>query len=145
MKRMHLGSAIIAMFIFSGLVSIALADDAKPDVTGNWAWSFQRQNGDTVNTKLKLKQDGDKITGTITGFGGQEIEIKDAALKDGELTFKVTRKRNDMEITTVYTGKVAADEIKGKAETNRDGQIMSRDWDAKKSTDTTQPSTQPAT
>ncbi|HMB94720.1 MAG TPA: hypothetical protein VKK61_01640, partial [Tepidisphaeraceae bacterium] len=91
------------------------------------------------------KQDGDKITGTITGFGGQEIEIKDAALKDGELTFKVTRKRNDMEITTVYTGKVAADEIKGKAETNRDGQIMSRDWDAKKSTDTTQPSTQPAT
>jgi len=141
MKRTQLGLAAIFILALSGFMSLAHGDDAKTDLTGTWTWSFQGQNGNTINSSLKLKQDGDKITGSLTGRNGTENPIKEAQLKGDDLTFKVTRTRNDQEITTTYTGKVTADEIKGKSETDMNGQMNSRDWDAKRSTDssTTKP------
>jgi hypothetical protein len=129
----------------SGLVSLAVADDTKPDVTGTWTWSFQRPNGETMTSTLTLKQDGDKITGTVTGRN-KPSDIQDAKLTGDDLTFKVVRTRNDQTITMTYDGKVTADEIKGKISSDMAGNTMSRDWDAKRSTDaaTTQPATQPA-
>jgi hypothetical protein len=39
-------------------------------------------------------------------------------------------------MTSKYNGKVTADSIKGKTEFERNGETQSRDWEAKKSTET---------
>ena len=44
----------------------------------------------------------------------------------------MTREVNGNKVTTKYTGKVNGDTIKGKAESQRDGQAQTRDWVAKK-------------
>ena len=62
-------------------------------------------------------------------------QIEDATFKDGEVSFKVTRERNGQKFTTKYTGKVSGDTIKGKAESERNGQTNSRDWEAARSKD----------
>ena len=49
-----------------------------------------------------------------------------------EISFQVTREMNGNKVTTKYTGKVNGDTIKGKSESQRDGQAQSRDWTAKK-------------
>ena len=116
--------------VFSGLVSHARAADTA---TGSWKWEFKRQNGDAVDVTLKLKQDGDKLTGTISGPNGSETAIEDGAVKDGEVTFKVTREFNGNKFTQKYNGKLSGDTIKGKTERERDGQTISRDWEAKRS------------
>jgi len=109
----------------------AQAQDKKADPTGTWKWSFTGQNGQTRETTMKLKLDGDKLTGTISGRGG-DTAIEDAKLTGDEVSFKVTREFNGNKVTTKYNGKLSGDSIKGKTETERDGQPRSRDWEAKR-------------
>ena len=110
--------------------SLQAAD--KPNVAGNWTWTTKNRNGDEVKNTLKLKVDGDKITGTISGANNSEIEIKDAKLKDDELTFNVVRERNGNEFKTSYTGKVEGDTITGKIKRpgRNGGKERETDWKA---------------
>ena len=111
-----------------GLASAAMAADSA---TGPWKWTVKRGDNEIAFT-LKLKQDGDKLTGTISGMNGQETEIKDGSVKDGTVAFAVTRKgRNNQETTTKYSGKLEGDTIKGKME-REGGNGQPRDWEAKK-------------
>jgi len=130
MKRLVAAALVVAV---AGLAGAARADD-KPNPTGTWKWSVE-VNGQKRDSTIKLKLDGDKLTGAYVGRDNKDVPIEDATYKDGDVAFKVTRERNGQKIVTKYTGKVSGDTIKGKAETERDGQTNSRDWEAKRSTD----------
>jgi len=110
---------------------LARAEDKKADPTGTWKWSFTTQSGQTRETSLKLKLDGDKLTGTISGRGA-DTAIEEAKLKGEEISFQVTREANGNKFITKYSGKLSGDAIKGKAETERNGKAQSRDWEAKR-------------
>lgn len=101
------------------------------DPTGTWKWSVTF-NGQTRETTLKLKLDGDKLTGAMVGRNGQETAIQDAQYKSGDISFTVVRERNGQKMTTKYTGKMSGDTIEGKREFQRDGESQSRDWEAKR-------------
>ena len=118
---------VTALAVLAMAASPAMADE-KPE--GTWKWSFER-NGTKVETTLKLKLEGDKLTGAITGRDGKETAIEEASYKDGDIKFQVTRERNGQKFTTTYMGKVEGDTLKGKTEFERDGQTQSRDWEAK--------------
>ena len=123
--------AIVAMFLaLAGVVGMVYADE-KADPTGTWKWSYEA-GGKTREGKLKLKKEGDKLTGAVIGRNNQETTIDDAKLKDGEVSFTVTRERNGQKFTTKYSGKISGDTIKGKMEFERDGKTESRDWEAKR-------------
>lgn len=113
------------------------AEDKKVDPTGTYVWTMPGRNGgpDRTNT-LSLKLDGDKLTGKISapGRGGAaaDTEIADAKFAGSEVSFTVVRTFNDNSLTNKYTGTVADDAIKGKMEMNRNGDVQSRDWEAKK-------------
>jgi hypothetical protein len=125
----------LAVCFAFALGALARAEDAKIDLTGTWKWSSTNQNGQVRETTLKVKQDGDKLTGTISGRNG-DTAIEEASLKGEEISFQVTREFNGNKVTTKYNGKVSGDSIKGKSETDRDGQTQSRDWEAKRETAT---------
>lgn len=127
MKRASCAALIV---VIAGSVGITRADD-KPDPTGTWKWSVTFNN-QTREQTLKLKLEGDKLSGTMVGRDNQETAIDDAKFKDGEVSFAVTRERNGQKRTTKYKGKLDGDTIKGKAESERDGQTNSRDWEAKR-------------
>ncbi len=82
---------------------------------------------------VKLKADGDKLTGTFVSPNGQETKIEDGKFKDGEVSFKVTRERDGNKFVIKFKGKVSGDTIKGKSEIDRNGETMERDWEAKRS------------
>lgn len=113
-----------------GMVTQALAAD-KADPTGTWKWSVTF-NDQTRESTLKLKLDGDKLTGTMLGRNNSETAIENATFKDGQISFSVTRERNNQKMTTKYSGKLEGDVIKGKSEFERNGQTQSRDWEAKR-------------
>jgi len=120
---------LAACLLFAGIATAA--DDKKSDPNGTWKWSFTGQNGQTRESTLKLKVEGDKLTGTMSGRGG-ETAIEEAKIKGEEISFQVTREFNGNKVVTKYTGKIAGDTIKGKIESQRDGQPQSRDWEAKR-------------
>jgi hypothetical protein len=114
------------------LTAGAWAEDKKdaPSATGTWKSSFTNQNGDKIETTYKLKQDGDKLTGTVTGRDGKEVMIENGKVTDGEVSFDVTREFQGQKIEIHYKGKVTADAITGKSEFKRGDQTRSRDWKA---------------
>lgn len=129
LKKSLVGLAIV------GLAATVWAQNATP--TGTWSWSTPGRNGgEARKTTLKLKAEGEKLTGTVSMAGRQgqavETEISDGKVKGDDISFSVTREFNGNKFTAKYSGKVTADTIKGKMETERDGNVRSRDWEAKR-------------
>lgn len=124
-----MGVAVVA--VLAAFATTGMAED-KATVAGTWKWTVTR--GDNkIETVLKLKLDGDKLSGTISGPNNTETAIEDATFKDGEVAFAVTRERNGNKTTRKYKGKVDGDTIKGTSEgPDREGKTQSREWEAKR-------------
>ena len=82
--------------VLAALVSGVQADD-KNSPTGTWKWTPAAGGGGKGTPRemsLKLKLDGDKLTGSIPGRNNAETNIEEGTFKNGEVTFKITRERN---------------------------------------------------
>lgn len=128
MRRTACVALLLALSVFSSTVWAA----DKADPTGTWKWSFTTSDGQKRDTTLKLKLEGDKLTGAIVRRENQETPIADATFKDNEVAFTVTRERNGQKFVTKYKGKIDGDTIKGTTESERDGKTNSREWEAKR-------------
>jgi len=125
MKRLVAAAIALALV---GLISPAKAADA----TGTWKWTTNF-GGQSRDSTLKLKQEGDKLAGVyVGGQNNTETAIEDASIKGDTISFKVTRERNGQKFTTKYSGTLKDDTITGKTERERDGQTQSNDWVAKR-------------
>src|SRR6516164_5390626 len=113
MKRL---AAVVCVLAVAGM---ARAED-KPNPTGTWKYTAD-VNGQSIDVTIKLKLEGDKLTGTVS-VRDTESKIEDAKYKDGEVSFKVNREMNGTKFTIKYTGKIKGDTFKGKREIDRDGQ-----------------------
>jgi len=128
--------AILAL----GAVSQVQAQDKKVDPTGTWTWTTPGRNGGPERkSTLKLKLEGDKLTGSVSAPGRQGAQ-NDTAIENGKLngdivSFTVTREFNNNKVTQKYNGKITGDTIKGKIEFDRNGEAQSRDWEAKRQTE----------
>jgi hypothetical protein len=123
-----------------GLTGAGLADDKKADPSGTWKWTTEF-GGQKRDQTLKLKLEGDKLTGTMSGGRGgkggkganaPDTKIEDASFKDGEIKFTVTRERGGTKTVSKYSGKLTGDTIKGTIESDRGGETQKRDWEAKR-------------
>jgi hypothetical protein len=147
---------VVTAALALGAVPQVRAADKKADANGTWSWTMQGRGGAAANpdapvrkVTLKLKADGDKLTGTLAqpagrgGAGGggaaaapRETEISDGKIKGDEISFAVKREFNGNSIVTKYSGKIDGDTIKGKVEApgRQGGDPTSRDWEAKRDT-----------
>jgi len=122
MKRFGMLAAVVAVIGLAG----ALRADDKAGLTGTWKWTVER-NGNNRDFTIKLKLDGDKLTGSMPGRNNQETAIENGTFKDGQFSFTITRERNGQKNTTKYSGKLAGDAIEGKIEPEGGN---ARDWKA---------------
>jgi len=113
------------------LAATANAQDKKVDLNGSWKSSSTNQNGQVRETTFKLKVEGEKLTGTVSGRNN-DTAIEEGKIKGDEVSFQVTREFQGNKVVTKYTGKVSGDTITGKSESQRDGQPQTRDWVAKR-------------
>ncbi|MFT3878306.1 MAG: hypothetical protein QM703_01440 [Gemmatales bacterium] len=119
-------------------VSGVQADD-KNDPTGTWKWTPAaggggggKKGGAPREVTLKLKLDGDKLTGSMPGRGDTETKIEDGTFKNGEVTFKITRERNGNKTVMTYKAKVDGDKMTGTIDR---GQGEPTKFEAKRSKD----------
>lgn len=128
-RRVGLATMIVAML---GLGLGTAIGSTRADVTGTYKWSVER-NGQTFETTLKLKQDGDKLSGTVSGRQGNETAIEDAKVNGDEVSFQIVRTFGDNKIVQKFKAKVSAESMKGTIETERNGNKNTRDFEAKRS------------
>lgn len=133
-------SFVCAILAFSAVAQVQ-AQETKANPTGTWTWSMQGREGSTPRqTTLKLKAEGEKLTGTISSPGRQGAEPRVTAIENGkvkgdEISFAVTREFNGNKMIQKYMGKITGDTLKGKIEFERNGETRSRDWEAKRATE----------
>jgi len=124
--------AILSAALVLGLCGfVAAADDKKADPVGTWKWETEA-GGTKRESTLTIKKDGEKLIGTMAGRGGTDTKVDDLKHKDGELTFSVTRERNDMKFTIKYKAKIDGDKIKGNAELEIGGEKRTFDFEGKR-------------
>ena len=106
------------------------------DVNGTWTWTTPAQgNRPERKSILKLKTEGDKLTGTINGRQ-EDIKITDGKVTGDEVSFKVSRSgQNGNTFVQKYNGKLSGDTIKGKVTFERNGEERNVDWEAKREKD----------
>ena len=80
------------------------------DVTGKWTAEMQGRNGNSMTVNMNLKQDGDKLTGSISGRNG-DTDITDGHIDGNTISFKVVREFNGNQMTQSYKGTVDGDTI----------------------------------
>jgi len=141
-RKTHLIASVFTLVTCAlmALTAVTQAQDKekKADPAGTWTWSTPGRNGGPAReSTLKLKVEGDKLTGSVTTPGRQGAEpratdIENGKIKGDEISFSVTREFNGNKMTSKYSGKVGADSIKGKMEFERNGETQSRDWEAKR-------------
>lgn len=111
------------------LILVSVASAADPSGT----WKFSVMRGDqTVEQTLKLKLEGDKLTGAMVGRNNNETAIGDASFKEDVISFTVTRERDGNKFVSKYSGKLDGDTIKGKIESERNGEKREVEWNAKR-------------
>lgn|SRR5690242_3550124 len=85
------------------------------NVTGTWKGTYPGRDGQTRESTLVLKAEGEKLTGTVAGGRG-ESEIKDGTIQGSDISFSVVRNFGGNEVTVKYKGKVVGDAIQFKVE-----------------------------
>ncbi len=124
---------LLAPMLVLAIVALAGAARAADDPSGTWKFDMKRgNNNQSATVTVKLKLDGDKLTGAMVGRNNMETAVSDASFKDGTVAFSVVRDRNGMKTTTKYSGKLSGDEIKGTIETERNGNTNTQPWEAKR-------------
>ena len=127
MRRLVLTTLVVA---FAGLAGVAQAED-KPNPTGTWKWTVTVRD-QKRETTLKLKLEGDKVTGVMVRKAG-DLKVEDGIFKDGAISFRVPGKTpGGQRMVHMYQGKLAGDTIKGSATIVLPDQSVSGDWEAKR-------------
>ena len=121
--------AIVCLVLSSSLAGGRPADD-KPNPTGTWKYTAD-VGGQSFEVTIKLKLEGDKLTGTVT-VADMESKIEDAKYKDGKVSFTVNREFNGDKIVLKYEGTIKGDTFKGKRDLERDGETNTREIEAKR-------------
>jgi hypothetical protein len=122
---------ILALSLALAVVVLVGTARSADDATGTWKWTATF--GDkSIESSVKLKQEGEKLTGAYVGRNNMETPIEDGSVKNNVVNFKVVREFNGNKFEIKYSGTLSGDTIKGKTAFQRDGQTQERDWEAKR-------------
>ena len=88
------------------------------DVNGKWVGQYTDYDyeGSKGQTTFVFKQDGDRLTGTVTMDGGQEFVIQEGTVNGDTISFTISRKVGARTIKLTYSGTAAGTEIKFKVD-----------------------------
>ena len=99
----------------SSATTLHAAEDKKPvNVNGKWTWTYKTKDGKDAEAAIKLKQDGEKLTGAYIARDGAETPIQDGKINGDELSFDVNRDVSGEKMLFKYSGKIDGDTITGK-------------------------------
>jgi autotransporter translocation and assembly factor TamB len=92
------------------LLLVAAAIAFAADVTGNWSAQINDQSGNALTINYKFQQDGTKLSGTVTGPGG-DLPIQEGKVDGDKISFNITFDGGNGPMKVASSGTVKGDEI----------------------------------
>ena len=114
-------------FTFCILILLAMSLSAhEVNVTGDWEMTITSPRGERTQD-INFKQEGEKLTVTMQGRGGEVTG--EGTVKGHEIEWTITRSTPRGEFTMTFTGKIEGDTMSGEVQI---GDFGSSEWKAKK-------------
>jgi hypothetical protein len=93
-------------------------------------------DGTKAEPKVRLKQEGDALTGNSIPRANMAIPITEAKLEGDNVSWNVTREAGGRKVITRYEGKVEGETIKGTITSDWAGEPRRYEWLAKRAPNT---------
>ena len=122
----------IPLVLLSFAASIASAQSSASDPSGTWRWSYEFE-GKQQEDALSFNLDDGKLSGTFQGVLGKPIVVKDAKLKDNQVSCSVEFKYKDQAISLEFVGKVKKDDLEGTVVVTTEAGTEEYPWTPKRS------------
>jgi hypothetical protein len=140
----HFPIAAAFVLIVVGTAVGLRADGERAEPAGVWKWVTDPTAESIEINELTLKQDGDKLIGSLFRYNSHfpklaksaqaqirrntTLRISDGTIQDGRISFRIVRSFNGRKSVTTYTGEIDGNRIKGEIQYGRE----SREWEAKR-------------
>ena len=122
-------SKVLPLITVLALALFAFSLSAQQvNVSGDWELTMTTPRGERPPQTITLKQEGEKLTVTMTGRQGEEIKAE-GTVKGNEIEWSMTRSTPRGEFTTTYKGKIEGDTMSGQVQM---GDFGTFDWKATK-------------
>ena len=105
MKLLRTSSLVLASLLLAATFAAAQAS-----VDGTWKLTFQTDQG-AVDADMTLKQDGEKVTGSLTSPQGEAP--LDGTFKGGKLVLSLSVDAGGQALTITFDGALEQDTLKG--------------------------------
>lgn len=121
---------LLVLGVFSVLAQAA-APATNAVVAGTWTYTLEVSLDTSVDFVAELKQDGERVTGTVTA---REVmaTVEKGQFKNGQLTFEIPREYGGVKFTSRYQGQLAGDRLKGKIVTGTGPLERTYEWSAQR-------------
>jgi len=121
---------LLILSVFPVLVQAA-APATNAVVTGTWTYTLEVSLDTSVDFVAELKQDGERVTGTVTARDVMAT-IEKGQFKGGQLTFEIPREYGGVKFTSRYQGQLTGDRIKGRIVTGTGPLERTYEWSAQR-------------
>ena len=136
MLAVNYSKAWFSLCLVCGAMFGSACAAAEPDPNGSWKFTLEFPDLGfgkfDLDVLLKMKADGGKVTGKISGPDGEGmVDILDGTFEKGIVSFRVVDTQGT---TSHYKGKIDGDKIKGEMEADIPGEPkpLKLDWNAKR-------------
>jgi len=127
MSKFNLPNPVVLSLTAAMGLMLCLAGRASAaDVTGTWVWTSTHDNT-TTTIAIRLRQNGEKLTGTWAQKTTDELDIE-GTVKDDIVSFTFLRPSPKYKMK--YSGTITGDVIKGRTEIDIDGKTGFVPWQA---------------
>jgi opacity protein-like surface antigen len=92
------------------LLAVLAGAALAADITGNWSGSMS-MGDNQIPLSYTFKQDGEKLTGTVTGPQGDPLPLNNGKIQDDKLSFNVKVEGPNGSFTIQNEGTVKGEEI----------------------------------
>ena len=98
-------------FVFTFALCLLVAGLQAADVSGQWLAQIPGRDGTPMDTTFQFKVSGEQLTGTVENRYG-ERPISDGKVSGDDISFTVNIDAGGNQMTFLYKGKAAGNEIK---------------------------------
>ena len=127
--------ALCASIVLASFEMPAGEPPPAPKLEGTWKWTFPMPDGTKAQPKVKLKRDGNTLTGKTMVNPGSEAAIQEGRVDGEQVAWSVTREQAGRKVTTRYSGQWVGETIQGTIESDWAGEARKYPWTAKRVSD----------
>lgn len=121
----------LLVLVIASVLAQAAAPATNAIVTGTWNYTLDVSLDTSVDFVAQLKQDGERVTGTVTARDVMAT-IEKGQFKSGQLTFEIPREYGGVKFTSRYQGQLTGDRLKGKIVTGTGPLERTYEWSAQR-------------